>query len=292
MENSLKTSVLALDGGGTRCRLALSDGVSVIAVEAGPANISTDLDGAVLEVRNGLAQLSARTGRAISDLVACPTYIGIAGVTGDAIAGRFEAFLPFRRARITDDRPTALRGALGEGDGFVAHCGTGSFFAGQISGCAQFVGGWGAVLGDPASAQWVGRRALSCALEEVDGLRPRSGLGQLLLSRFGGASGIVAFAASARPADFGGLAPEVTRLAADGDLLAVEVLSAAAQGISDTLQKLGWQPGVRLCLTGGIAPQFRPYLPVAMQDACAVPMGTPLDGAIALAWDFAREGGE
>jgi len=287
----LKTSVLALDGGGTRCRLALSDGASVVAVEAGSANISTDLAGAVLQVRDGLVRLSARTGHSFADLVSCPTYIGIAGVTGEVIADRFASMLPFRRVRVTDDRPTALRGALGDRDGFVAHCGTGSFFASQLSGAARFVGGWGAVLGDPASAQWVGRRALSSALEEEDGLRQPSGLGQQMLDRFGGASGIVAFAGSAQPADFGMIAPQVTGLAARDDLLAVEILSAAAQEISGTLLKLGWQAGMPLCLTGGIAPEFRPFLPVSMQDACIEPVGTPLDGAIALAWDFAKEGG-
>ncbi|MFY1708477.1 BadF/BadG/BcrA/BcrD ATPase family protein [Tritonibacter scottomollicae] len=289
MTDALKTSVLALDGGGTRCRLALSGVAGVTAVETGSANISTDLDGAVQQVTDGLARLSEVTGHAVEGLVTCPIYIGIAGVTGPVIADRFAAALPFHRARVTDDRPTALNGALGGSDGLIAHCGTGSFFAAQLEGQSRFAGGWGAILGDPASAQWVGRRALSCTLEEVDLLREASGLGAHLLNRFGGSAEIVAFAASATPADFGRVAPDVTEFAATGDPLAVDILNAAGRELSSTLHKMGWVAGLPLCLTGGIAPQFLPYLPPAMQEACISPKGTPLDGAIILAHEFAQE---
>lgn len=289
MTDALKTSVLALDGGGTRCRLALRDGHSVIAVETGSANISTDMAGAVAQVRDGLEQLAVKSGAPVEVLAMCPIYIGIAGVTGPEIAGRFAEALPFERVRVTDDRPTALAGALGGADGLIAHCGTGSFFAAQIDGRSRFAGGWGSVLGDPASAQWVGRRALACTLEEVDQLREVSELGAHLLARFGGSAEIVAFAVTARPADFGRVAPDVTAFAAKGDPLAVEILTDAAHEIAITLHKMGWKAGLPLCLTGGIAPQFRAYLPPAMQEACIAPRGTPLDGAIALAHDFARE---
>ena len=42
----------------------------------------------------------------------------------------------------------ALRGALGEKDGIVVHCGIGSFAASRIDGKSRFAGGWGPVLGD------------------------------------------------------------------------------------------------------------------------------------------------
>lgn len=289
MMTDLETSFLALDGGGTRCRLALSSGADVIAVETGSANISTDLEGAVAQVQDGLAQLAVKTGLTVEALAKCPIYIGIAGVTGPVIADRFAAALPFQTIRVTDDRPTALRGALGERDGLIAHCGTGSFFAAQIAEKTRFAGGWGSVLGDPASAQWVGRRALACTLEEVDHLRAASGLGAQLLTRFGGAAEIVAFAGSARPVDFGRVAPAVTEWAAKGDPLALAIMTEAGQEIATTLQKMGWHGDLALCLTGGIAPEFRSYLPPAMQAAIIPPAGTPLDGALALAQDFARE---
>ena len=289
MMDTLETSVLALDGGGTRCRLALSRGSEVIMAETGPANISTDFAGAVAQVVDGLARLSSATGQSAAALANCPIYIGIAGVTGVEIAERFAAALPFRKARVTDDRPTALRGALGPRDGVIAHCGTGSFFAAQIDGNTRFAGGWGAVLGDPASAQWVGRRALACTLEEVDGLRAVSALGTQMLERFGGSAGIVAFAGAAKPVDFGRLAPVVTDFAAADDPLAQAVLAQAGEEIAATLRRIGWRTALPLCLTGGIAPEFHPWLPTEMQEACVAPVGTPLDGAIALAHDFARE---
>ena len=87
----------------------------------------------------------------------------------------------------------------------------------------------------------------------------------------------------------GRVAPEVTEWAAKGDPLALAIMTEAGQEIATTLQKMGWHGDLALCLTGGIAPEFRPYLPPAMQAAIIPPAGTPLDGALALAQDFARE---
>ncbi len=44
-----------------------------------------------------------------------------------------------------------------------------------------------------------------------------------------------------------------------------------------------------LCLTGGIGPQYLSYLPEDMRASVATPEADPLDGALQLARDFARE---
>ncbi|WP_282181215.1 BadF/BadG/BcrA/BcrD ATPase family protein [Aliiroseovarius marinus] len=281
--------VVAVDGGGTRCRLGLRQGGSDTAVELGSANVTTDFDAAIAEISRGLDLLSARSGIAMNELSGLPAYVGLAGVAGSAIAQRVAQALPFSHIRVEDDRPSALVGALGDQDGVVAHCGTGSFLAAQIDGDQRFAGGWGPVLGDPASAQWVGRRGLTVTLDAVDGIREGSALSRYFLDKLSGAAGIVDFASTARPVDFGALAPAVTAHAAEGDALASLVMIEAANGIAELLPVLGWKPGMAICLTGGIAPQYASYLPDEMQHCVTAPAGEPLSGALTLAQFFSKE---
>ncbi|MEO1308796.1 MAG: BadF/BadG/BcrA/BcrD ATPase family protein, partial [Pseudomonadota bacterium] len=280
--------ILAIDGGGTRCRIACADGEEVVSVETGSANVSTDFDGSVEEILKGIEQLGRRLGQSVDALCHRPAFVGLAGVTGPEIAGRLERALPFTQVQIRDDRPAALRGALTDADGFLVHCGTGSFLGAQTDGQQRFVGGWGPVLGDEASAQWVGRTALGATLESVDQIRPQSPLAERLLSELEGAAGIVRFASKAEPAEFGKLARLVTEADAQGDVVASDVMRAGAGKIADTLHLMGWQPGLPICLTGGIGPYYERHLPDDMRENIEAPKGTPLDGAIALAFEFAR----
>ncbi len=289
MSRPSDTIVLAADGGGTRCRLAVSDGSAVQCVEVGAANVSTDFDAACAELMHGIAALARRAGLEATQIARAPAYLGLAGITGRALADRLAEKLPFDHVLIEDDRPAALRGALGSKDGFVAHCGTGSFLAVQNGDRRSFAGGWGPVLGDQASAQWVGRRALACTLDFVDALKPASELADSLLSRFDGAAGIVRTASKMSPTEFGALAPVVTQHAKQGDALALSIMEDSAQYLTDQMLAMGWMPGLSICLTGGIGPQYAEFLPAQMQQELADPLGDPLTGAIALAHAFQKE---
>lgn len=285
----MHTLVLAIDGGGTRCRLAACAGDVVAAVETGPANVSTDFNQAVRQITEGLEALATRMACPAETLAAAPTFVGLAGVTGPEIVTRLRAALPFRHVRIEDDRVAAVRGVLGRRDGALGHCGTGSFYAAQIDAEMRLAGGWGSILGDEASAQWVGRRALGQTLEALDGRRSPSPLSDLLIADFAGAAGIVRFAVSARPSDLGALAPRVTEYAGRGDAIGIAIMREGADEITRALRALGWQPGQALCLTGGIGPHYLPYLPEDLRAGVAEPEGHPLDGAISLAQDLAQE---
>ena len=289
MNESRISAVLAVDGGGTRCRVACEIDGSVRCVETGAANVSTDFDGALVAIRAGFGDLSRQIGAKAEDMLGWPAFVGLAGVTDAGIAERLRDALSLTCARIEDDRPAAVRGALGAQDGLIAHCGTGSFLAVQTGGTMRFAGGWGSVLGDEASAQWVGRRALSAALSAHDGTQVESGLTQKLLADLRGPSGIVQFAGAATPAQLGALAPAVTSAAKEGDIVAIQILQAGADYIAGTAKQLGWRPGRAICLTGGIAGQYGTYLPEDMQSSISPPQGEPLTGALALAKEIRHE---
>lgn len=289
MSGSRESPVIAIDGGGTQCRLALDDGKSIVTVEAGSANVSTDFDGALAEISAGLDSLAGRTGLKLESLSRIPAFVGLAGMTGEAISERLRTALPFAHVRIEDDRAAALRGALGLADGAIAHCGTGSFFAAQTQGTMRCAGGWGPVLGDEASAHFVGKAALSMTLKGIDMQHPTSALAERILGDCDGAAGIVRFAGSASPSEFGALAPLVTEFARQGDMLAEQVMRAGARDISAMLQVIGWRNGQPICLTGGIGACYAPYLPADMQSVLTPPLDEPLAGALALAAEFAQE---
>lgn len=289
MTESLNSAVLAVDGGGTRCRVACEVSGIIQSVETGAANVSTDFDASIRQIQAGFAQMAQMLGVGQQDLVRLPSFVGLAGVTDDRIAGRVEEALGLVRARVQDDRPAALRGALGEQDGLIVHCGTGSFIASQKDSVMRFAGGWGPVLGDEASAQWVGRRALAETLNAVDDVQASSALTQELMAEFGGAAGIVDFAGGAAPTEFGALAPKVTSAAVSGDVVARRVMHAGAAYVTEMAHRLGWRHQMAICLTGGIAPHFAEYLPADMQSALQRPLGEPLAGALALAKEVQNE---
>ncbi len=276
-------ALLAIDGGGTQCRFALQQGAERTVVKGGPANAFTDFDASVACLLDGLRALSEQASIALPALYHTPAFVGLAGVVTSDIAARLQAALPLENARFADDRLSALSGALGGKDGIVAHCGTGSFFAANIGGQTRLAGGWGARLGDEASAQWVGRKALAAVLRATDGFEARTPFVEACLSRFGDPGGILRFAATAAPKDFGALAPEVVEHAEKGDAAAAPIMQAGAAYIADGLNRMGWTPDLSLCLTGGIGPAYARYLSSDHQAALTEPNGTPLDGAIRLA---------
>ncbi|WP_164721570.1 BadF/BadG/BcrA/BcrD ATPase family protein [Silicimonas algicola] len=278
-------ALIAVDGGGTGCRLVLwRKGIPATA-ESGPANLSSDFEGALRSIRAGLSTLSAHTGCNLGEV---PAYLALAGAITPDLCRRAEAALPLNRVRVEEDRRAAVRGALGTEAGGVLHAGTGSFVAVQDPrGNFRTAGGHGHVLGDDASAYSIARAALSASLEAADGTGPATDLTETLLFRFDGAAGVIAFATEAGPDEIARLASAVTD--AIDDPVARRIITDGAAYFARILPALGWTDDLPLCLTGGVGPAFSTVLPHPLRTALRPALGTPLDGALALAADFARE---
>lgn len=283
-------TILAVDGGGTRCRLALDGAAGRQVVEVGSANVTSNFDAAIATIDTGITALAQASGLARDDLLALPAYLGLAGASDEVMSKRVADALPFDRVRVEEDWRAALRGALGPRDGALAHCGTGSFFSIQVGDDVRSVGGWGWRLGDEASAYWVARAALAKTLEAVDGLIDVTDLTRALVARFGSPGELVRHAGRSTPGEIGEIAPLVTSAAEAGDPVARAILQDGADHIARVLGKIGWRAGMALCLTGGIGPAYRPYLPPDLRAALTEPEGNPIDGAVALARAFAAEG--
>ncbi|MFD1797729.1 BadF/BadG/BcrA/BcrD ATPase family protein [Paracoccus aurantiacus] len=274
---------LGLDGGGTGCRAVLTDdsGQIIGRGTGGPCNIMSDRDGAVAALTECAAETLA--GR---DPAGVTAVLGLAGVNTSGAGDWLPPLLPFGRSRVVQDAMTAAYGALGDSDGIVAAMGTGSIFIRKLGDAITTIGGWGPILGDEGSGNWLGRRFLSEVLRAGDGLTGQTVLTRQTESRHGGRNGIVAFARDARASDFG--AEVAHLLAARDDPVAIRVLSEAAELVAVSIAAIQKDELLPVTFTGGLGTVYAALLKGRWPQR--EPLGNPLDGALRMARTWAADG--
>ena len=270
--------IIGVDGGGSGCRVAVADaaGTVLARAEGGPANIATDPEGAVRSILACAETAFRQAAGSAAEMRGVRAGLGIAGANARGAAERLAAALPFARCRVETDAMTAARGALGPEDGILAAIGTGSVFVRQQAGQLRQFGGWGIVLGDEGSGARLGRAVLRRTLLAAEGFVPMTDHLAALLSRFGGAEGVIAFSLTARPSELAQLAPEIT---ASDDPACRAVWAANVSDIAEILSYLG-SPALPVTFTGGLAHAYAAALPHIPQHPAK---GTSLDGALMLA---------
>ncbi len=280
-EGGFVTYYLAIDGGGSTCRavVAGAQGPGLGFGASGPANIVSDACGARASVSAATAGAFEAAGLA-PDPAEVVAVLGLAGANVSAAAQAFAAGLPFARVRVVSDALISVRGALGSGDGVAAAIGTGSVFASQRGGTVRFIGGWGLTLGDHASGARMGRDLLEAALLAHDGLAPPSDLLAAIVAEAGGPEGLVSFAQGARPADFARMA---RRIVDSADPAARAVLARADADIIAAVDLLLGGAPVPVRFLGGLGEVFAARLTARYPALVCPPLGTALDGALALA---------
>ena len=289
MDHVADPILVAADGGGTACRVALLANGRRHDVRVGATNVHADPEGAVAALRGALLHLADQAGLEPAALAGAVGYFGLAGANAPSAAARMAGQLPLGRVRVEDDRRAAVAGAFGDRDGTLAGIGTGSFLARQTAGALDLRGGWGFVLGDEASGGWLGRMALARALHAVDGIAADTDLIRTLAGRLGGPQGILEFVASARPGDVAALAPDVAAAAAAGDAAGLVLMRAGADYVARAASAIGWCASEPFCLTGGLGPAYVPFLHADLAAALCPPAASALDGALVLAARFAAE---
>jgi len=295
MNGTSQTYIIGVDGGGTGCRAAIgtaSAGILAMA-QGGRANVSSDPDEAI---RNVTAAISSAASSINIDKVALSgavAHLGLAGVMSAADSQRVASAFPFKLTIVTDDKPTAVVGALGGQDGFLVSLGTGSILAASHGDKFRSVGGWGLQISDHGSGAWLGRAILEQTMLCFDGVTPHSDLTQAILADFDqDPNAIVAFSITAKPGDFATLAPMVLEAADAGDAVGVMLMRQGALHIAQGLRALGFQSGDRLCITGGVGPFYVGFLTPDILSGQVKASGTALDGAFHLARSLMQPSGE
>jgi glucosamine kinase len=283
--------VIGCDGGGTGCRVAIADARGRVLAQAtgGPANVTSDFDLAIASLRSALSQAAANMGLCLPDLMGGVAHLGLAGVQSGQDSARVAAEFPFTKIAVTEDRVTAVEGALGSADGVLLALGTGTIIAGRRGGRSVRIGGWGLQLSDDASGAWLGRALLQRVLLAHDGMEAFSPLTEACFARFGhDPRGMIAFAATARPADYAGFAPDVVAAAQAGDAVGAALMQHGADYLARALEVVGFTAPDVLCLSGGVGPHYARFLPKHVQRAIVAPKGQGVDGAVRLAQRLAR----
>ena len=277
---------IGIDGGGTSCRAAVADrnGNVIGRGKSGPANILSDLENSLLNIVESARQALSDAGLDAEDLSSVVSVVGVAGANVMDYGERIERALPFAEGRVVTDALISLQGALGDADGIVGAFGTGSVYNARRDGRLRGIGGWGFVVGDQASGARLGRDLMERSLLAHDGVRPASPITEAIMAEYGNdPERIVDFAHTARPKDFARYAPIVFEHATRGDVVAAGIVSDAATAIGESLEALLWSECPSICLLGGLAEAYEPWLSERYRSRLAKPKNDALQGAVELA---------
>ena len=240
---------IGVDGGGskTECILVNSEG-TVVAVHVGagcnPSIIGPEQARSI--VAAALNSLRAQAVAHTAGMTRAPfgpapeiasTLLCMAG--SRSFWGEFaERLAGFGRVVALDDSLPVLELATHGRPGLVLHSGTGSFVAAHApDGSVHYAGGLGWRLGDPGSGYDIGHRAIARTLLDLQGWSPATRLSALVCEHTGldTAADITRFVYGDPPPNqkIADLAPEVLRLAADGDQPAQQIIFQSAAGLLD-----------------------------------------------------------
>jgi glucosamine kinase len=285
--------LLGVDGGGTNCRVRLADiaGNTLGEGKAGPANIRLGLEASLAAVLQAARQCLAEAGLGEAGFAQTIACLALAGATEPRELEAAQLYpLPFRHWIVTTDAHAACVGAHGGRDGGVVIVGTGSIGWAITGGRHYRVGGWGLPLGDEGSGAWLGRAAMRRVLRAYDGRIAWTPLLTRLFEQFeADPHAIVRWAASARPGDFGALAPAVVEQAARDDSAAVELMRRAADHLNSLVVRLLDLGVDKVALSGGLAAPLEARLAPDVRKHLVPPAGDALSGALRLAREEGTE---
>ena len=286
MSKESESLIVAVDGGGSTCRVSLCrmSGRVVGTARGGSANITTDLNSALSNILDTVHRAYSAAGFDPTRMVNDFAFLGLAGANLDGMAAQTKNALSFSKVMVTSDREITIQGAMGGEDGTVAAIGTGSFFVSRQNEKIVSIGGWGFQLGDDGGGAFLGQKLLRRTIHAHDGIIAHSPLTRKILERFGGTpQGMVAFVQAASPMDYGGFAPGLIEAYYAGDAVAVEIVDAAVASLHHTLDVLNTKATGALYLLGGLGPVYKKLLRPEYQELCTPPKGNASDGALTLA---------
>lgn len=297
--------VLGIDGGGTQVQAILAvieDGKPRVLGrgQGGPANVKADSqESAFAQIGRAINAAFAAAGLSPGRVgAAC---LGLAGAGRPAEQRAVSAWAERNQVstiiEVTGD--VALPIALLPGEtGIAIVAGTGSCVIGRASdGRNARAGGWGPLLGDEGSAYGLALSALRAIVKTVDGRGRSTSLTERLLKQMGLSEPAQVISAVHSPdwdrTRLAMLAPDVIRVADEGDSVATEILishvAELAENAAVVIRRLGLQQdGIALALAGGLltkAPTYRDRLLLQLEvlgirTGDVIEVSEPANGAI------------
>lgn len=226
--------VLGIDGGGTRTRASIVEANRTLAfAEAGSIKrLRVGAAAAEENLRAVLSEVYKQAG--VTGLVAASAGVASASMPG-VPEWIQEVFADFHvdRSEVVGDEVIALDAAFKGGPGILQIAGTGTNTIGRApDGGREAAGGWSSRLGDEGSGYWIGLHAVRRGLHAYDREEPSRVLevvGQIWGTKT--VDELVNLGDSTPGPDFSKLAPVVSKLADEGDPVALAVLEQAAKDL-------------------------------------------------------------
>jgi len=253
---------LGIDAGGSQTTCAIGDGRVALGRSNGAAcKLSKVGDERARDVLRALVQECCKTaGMKTSDIE--HTCLGVAGISGQKVIESMRSILSdvvSGEIKVVGDMVIALEAAFAGEPGVVVIAGTGSIAFGRNQrGDTARAGGWGPMISDEGSGEWIGRQAIAQAMRSYDeGASTRLIAEVLEIWRVATRDEIAARANASPPPDFAQLFPAVLQSASDHDSLAKEILTGAGMELARlariVLRKLWLGPAVvNVRVSGGV----------------------------------------
>lgn len=278
---------LGIDGGGTRCRARIVNASGDILGEAvsGGANTRLGMDHVFGEIVAAASLALEKAGMDDSRLGDLHAGLGLAGLPLERERKLAHAYPhPFASICFATDAYTACLGAHDGADGAILIVGTGTCGQAIVGNRELSVAGWGFEVSDIGSGARIGRAAIETALLAHDGLTSRTDLTKQVMGKFNhNPEDIVAFAETARPADYGSFCPLVFDAEAKGDAAAGKIIDVAVQANLQILRKLTAFGASQITLMGGLADQMANRMPRDIADQLVSAKHDAMHGAILMA---------
>ncbi|HMD59880.1 MAG TPA: BadF/BadG/BcrA/BcrD ATPase family protein [Opitutaceae bacterium] len=227
---------IGVDGGGTKTECILADPSGAVAARhtgpgCSPSLVGKARAGGIVAEAIRAVRAGHPTAEVSSTLLCMAGSRAFWSEFGEGLAG-------CGRVETADDSAPVLELATRGGPGIVLHSGTGSFVAARTpDGAIHYAGGIGWRFGDEGSGYDIGRRAVARALLEMQGWAAPSGLGALVRERTGASTAAAVaghyYGDPATDPGVAALAPDVLRLAQEGDPAAGEAVSRSVWRLLD-----------------------------------------------------------
>ena len=314
--------LLGVDGGGTKCRMRLTDQNFEILGEAiihSPANLQIrNGDAAHAAIMDLIDLVYAQAGLDVSMTKETHACFGMAGARLQSARDSFvKRGFPFANVKVVDDIDIARAGAHKGEDGAVLIIGTGSAGLGRIAGKRLQVGGWGFLVGDSMAGATLGRELLRRSLLAHEGLIEGSALTDHIMNQFdnlpenlmswsfenpdaiaearelaqqekygaNGAKGehVTIGSLHARPGDYGKFVPVIFDYYEQDDAMARQLIEFELSAIDQYVTWFLDRDIKSIAVVGGLGQRLLPMLQKIYPGVLVPPMADPLQGALILA---------
>jgi N-acetylglucosamine kinase-like BadF-type ATPase len=253
---------LGIDAGGTQTTCAIGNGQIALGRSHGAAcKFSKVGEKQAREVLQSLIKECCRAAGIKAEEIS-HTCMGLAGISGQKVTESMRTLLSDivpGDIKVTGDMTIALEAAFGDSPGVIVIAGTGSIAFGRNQrGDTARAGGWGPIISDEGSGEWIGRQAIAQAMRSHDeGASTRLISEVLEIWRVATRDEIATRANASPPPDFAQLFPAVLKSAAAHDSLSKEILTSAGMELARlariVLRKLWLGPAeVNVRVSGGV----------------------------------------